>query len=95
MTKLRQFNNHEFRPGTFVVDPAGCGCTDCMMGYSTPADELTLDQIAQAILHGLDNLIDRRNEHEKAEGRAIFPLGIPIDPDWVRLILAVKGRASQ
>lgn len=87
MTKIHQFNNEEFQPGIFVVDPAGCGCTDCILGYATPADELQDDQLAAAIGVGL-KLIDRRNSHEKLASAA--PIFRPVDPEWVRLILATR-----
>ena len=28
-------------PIAWVIDPAGCGCTDCIVGNSTPADQLS------------------------------------------------------
>ena len=28
-------------PIVFVIDPAGCGCTDCIVGDSIPEDQLT------------------------------------------------------
>lgn len=59
MTAIRQFNNDEFRKGTFVVDPAGCGCTDCQLGYSTPEDELNSEQIVAAFLYDFE-FVDRR-----------------------------------
>lgn len=65
MTQIRKFNNDEFRPRTFVIDPKGCGCTDCGMGYSTPANELTVKQILAAYILGFE-LIDRRNADDKS-----------------------------
>lgn len=59
MTRIHQFNNDEFLKGTFVVDPAGCGCTDCIMGYSTPEDELDQATVLTAQVLGFE-FIDRR-----------------------------------
>lgn len=61
MTRLKQFNNDEFKKGTFVVDPPGCGCTDCLMGYSTPDDELNQDAVMAAMILGFE-VIDRRHD---------------------------------
>lgn len=59
MTKLAQFNNDEFKPYMFVVDPAGCGCTDCILGYSTPEDGLDQATVYAAWVLGF-RFIDRR-----------------------------------
>lgn len=90
MTKIRQFNNDEFLPNTFVVDPAGCGCTDCLMGYSTPADQLDARQVNTALGLGF-KLIDRRNAQEKEGVLEFFPASMPITTDWVRLIISMKA----
>lgn len=64
MTSLHQFNNTEFHANTFVIDPKGCGCTDCQLGYSTPANELNVEQVLAAYILGF-KLVDRRNDDEK------------------------------
>lgn len=36
----------------FRIDPAGCGCTDCLVGHSVPVDRATDIQMA-ALLAGM------------------------------------------
>lgn len=59
MTTLRVRFESEFEPDMFVIDPAGCGCTDCLMGYSTPLNEVDVEVLLTALLDYGMRVIDR------------------------------------
>lgn len=37
------------------VDPAGCGCVDCIVGYSKPIDECNEFELEMAFSSTIDN----------------------------------------
>lgn len=47
-TSPQTWNQKIVRFGTARLDPDGCGCTDCIIGESTPLDEATNQQTAAA-----------------------------------------------
>jgi hypothetical protein len=59
MTKLNKRFESEFKPDVFVIDPAGCGCTDCIMGYSTPLNEVDVSDLLTAVLDFKMEIHDR------------------------------------
>ena len=59
MTRLPPREESDFPANLFVVDPEGCGCTDCILGWSTPFDLLSVENLLEAVLMGL-RLVDRR-----------------------------------
>jgi len=59
MTKLRVRFESEFPPDLFVIDPVGCGCIDCGMGYSTPLNEVDVEVLLTATLDFGMRVIDR------------------------------------
>lgn len=66
MTDLSKRHTSNFPPNLFVIDPADCGCTDCIIGASTPANQLSKDQTLQAMLLSM-TLVDRRTAYEKSQ----------------------------
>ncbi len=46
-------------PGVIRVDPPGCGCTDCLIGWSVPLDYITDQQRQELFAGDLDNATGR------------------------------------
>lgn len=59
MTDLRKRFESDFDPASFVIDPPGCGCTDCIIGWSTPLDAVRVDVLLTATLDFQMNVVDR------------------------------------
>jgi hypothetical protein len=59
MTKLSNRFESEFESDAFVIDPPTCGCTDCLMGYSTPLDEVRIGDLLTAVLDFGMEIVDR------------------------------------
>lgn len=59
MTALRKRFESDFGPTSFVIDPAGCGCTDCLVGYSTPLDDVRVAVLLTAVLDLGMHIVDR------------------------------------
>lgn len=59
MTDLSKRFESDFEPNVFVIDPPGCGCTDCIMGYSTPMDQANVEAVLTAVLDFNMTIVDR------------------------------------
>jgi hypothetical protein len=59
MTKLNKRFESEFNSDVFVIDPAGCGCMDCLNGYSTPLDEVDVGVLLTGVLDFKMEIHDR------------------------------------
>lgn len=61
MTRDRRLRDpdRDFAVGTFVIDPAGCGCTDCIVGESTPLDQVRVEDLLAAFATGKVTVLDR------------------------------------
>lgn len=61
MTRLdKRFDqNNDFPHDIFVIDPPGCGCTDCLMGYSTPITQVNSRDLAAAVCYLKMEVVDR------------------------------------
>lgn len=64
------------------VDPVGCGCTDCLTGYSVP-----LDQASNRILHKMVC-----GKVQNATGFSTEDFDIQIVPPWEAIDLMNKVR---
>jgi hypothetical protein len=42
------------------IDPIGCGCTDCLIGYSKPIDYCDQGELALAMCGAVDNASDHK-----------------------------------
>lgn len=51
----------EFRNNAVGIDPAGCGCTDCLCGDSVPLNDFYLEELAGQAMRGRP-LVNRTGE---------------------------------
>lgn len=59
-------SDRDFVVGTFVIDPAGCGCTDCIVGESTPLDRVRGEDLLAAFATGKVTVLDRTGDRRNA-----------------------------
>lgn len=52
----------DFTGDAIGIDPAGCGCTDCLVGNSVPVDSPKMAALARAVAAGR-KLVNRSGQH--------------------------------
>lgn len=50
----------DFDADALGIDPVGCGCTDCLVGYSVPFDSPRMNALADAYVAGR-RIVNRTN----------------------------------
>jgi hypothetical protein len=50
----------EFKENAIAIDPAGCGCRECLVGSSFPENVVSHEMLLEAIVYQRP-IIDRRN----------------------------------